>query len=117
MKTAANKIYGINASRHLNLEGYTEQTTFMNDFAIAEQFGIEAVKDTFKRAFDEWKDDIKYLAELCLVTNTLCWHFYSKGNEKLSGLYADYYHQCMDYAYTDGNFNEEDTQYFFRTTD
>lgn len=35
MKTAASKVYDINASRHLNLEGYTEQTTFMNDFAIA----------------------------------------------------------------------------------
>ena len=118
MNTAASKkVYGINASRHLNLDGYTEQTTLMNDFAIAERFGLEAVADTFKRAFDELKDDIKYLAELCLVTNTLCWHFYSKGNMKLSELYAGFYHQCMDYAYTDGNFNEEDTRYFFRTTD
>lgn len=116
MKTAAKKIYGINASRHLNLEGYTEQTTFMNDFAIAEQFGIEAVKDTFKRAFDEWKDDIVYLTELCLVTNALCWHFHSEGNEKLSRLYQDYYYQCRDYAYDD-HFNEEDIDYFFDTTD
>lgn len=117
MGTAAKKVYGINASRHLNLEGYTEQTTFMNDFAIAEQFGIKAVEDTFKRAFDELKDDIKYLTELCLVMNTLCRHFYSKGNKELSELYAGYYHQCMDYAYGDGNFSEEDVQYFFRTTD
>lgn len=41
MNTAASKkVYGINASRHLNLDGYTEQTTFMNDFAIAERFGL-----------------------------------------------------------------------------
>ena len=34
-------------------EGFT--TTFWQDFSIADAFGVAAIKDTFKRAFAEWK--------------------------------------------------------------
>ena len=32
------------------------QTTFWMDFTIADRFGINAVKDTFKRAYEEMTD-------------------------------------------------------------
>ena len=35
--------------------GYELQTTFWNDFSIADRFGLSAVQDTFNRAFKEWK--------------------------------------------------------------
>lgn len=35
--------------------GYTCKTTFWMDFSIADRFGAAAVKDTFNRAFAEWK--------------------------------------------------------------
>ena len=44
-------------------------TTFWEDFSIADAFGIEAIKDTFKRAFEEWKTNYKYLTELVIVLN------------------------------------------------
>ena len=37
--------------------GYEEKTTFAMDFDIADRFGASAVKDTFNRAFNEWKSD------------------------------------------------------------
>lgn len=48
--------------------GYDSFTTFWQDFTIAERFwGVAAIKDTFNRAFNEWKSDHKYLTELVLV--------------------------------------------------
>ena len=44
--------------------GYTQITTFYSDFSIADNFGIDAVKDTYKRAFKNWKSNYKYLTEL-----------------------------------------------------
>ena len=40
--------------------------TFYMDFTIADKFGIEAIKDTYSRAFKEWKNDYKYLTLLVL---------------------------------------------------
>lgn len=36
----------------MNVYGYETKTTFWDDFSIAEMFGINAVRDTYKRAFD-----------------------------------------------------------------
>ena len=49
------------------------QTTFWMDFTIADRFGINDVKDTFKRAYEEWKDNYVYLTELEIVMNWNCW--------------------------------------------
>ena len=49
--------------------GYELQTTFWNDFSIADRFGLSAIQDTFNRAFKEWKENYKYLTELVLVLN------------------------------------------------
>ena len=42
--------------------GYEMTTTFMRDFDIADMFGENAIKDTFKRAFDEWKGNYIYIS-------------------------------------------------------
>ena len=38
----------------MNVNGYETFTTFWQDFTIADRFGVSAIKDTFKRAFNEW---------------------------------------------------------------
>ena len=35
--------------------GYELTTTFWQDFSIADCFGVQAIRDTFNRAFEEWK--------------------------------------------------------------
>ena len=90
-------------------------TTFYSDFVIAEKFGITAIADTFKRVFDEWKDNYLYLTELAMVVNALCWEHYGKGESNLMELYADYYYKVRDYAYD--NLTGDELQHYYEVTD
>ncbi len=94
---------------------YEMKTTFWMDFTIADAFGAAAVKDTFKRAFDEWKSDVVYVTELTLVMNWKCWEQYEKGNTSLSALYSDLYYEVREWCLD--NLKGEDFEYFFETTD
>lgn len=95
--------------------GYELTTTFWQDFTIADVFGIKAVKDTYKRAFEEWKNDCVYLTELCIVMNLKCWHHYEEGNVELSELYGEYYYQTREYALD--NLKNDELMFFIETTD
>ena len=58
---------------------YEYFTTFWSDFSIAERFGYEAIDDTAERAYEEWKNDVKYLTELVMILNHKCWMYYHDG--------------------------------------
>lgn len=97
-------------------------TTFHQDFAIAECFGINAVKDTYNRSFDEFKTNYLYLTELVVVLNQRCWHHYNKYQQtkqpiysELSKLYSDYYYKARDYALD--NLKGEQFKHFWEVTD
>ena len=77
--------------------GYETKTTFWMDFSIADRFGIEAIKDTFKRAFDEWKEHYEYLTEMVLVLNHKIWQHY-KNRPEVAALYNDLWEQADRYA-------------------
>ena len=94
---------------------YEFKTTFWMDFTIADKFGIEAVKDTFKRAFSEWKADYIYLTELTLVINWKCWEHYEKNNIEISKLYSEYYYQLREYGLD--NLKGKELEYFIKTLD
>lgn len=95
--------------------GYQVKTTFFDDFSIADMFGEKAVKDTYKRAFKGWKTNVEFITEMVLVLNEKCWYHYGRGNEDLSRLYADLYHELNDWCYD--NLKGDDLDYYFRTTD
>ena len=95
--------------------GYTCITTFWDDFSIADRFGISAVKDTFKRAFKEWKTNYKYLTELVIVLNDKCWYYYNHNQMELSKVYSELYYQARDYALD--NLKGEEYQYYYQCTD
>lgn len=94
--------------------GYKTITTFYQDFTIADAFGVSAIKDTYKRAFNEWKDNYKYLTELVMVLNWKIWEYY-KVNDEYAQLYNDLWMQADEYART--NLHGEEAYYFYRTTD
>ena len=98
----------------MKLHDYECQTTFWEDFSIADAFGADAVKDTFKRAFAEWKGNYIYLTELVMVLNHKCWQHYGKKQE-LSELYEKLFYEAEDYAYE--NLKDEKLNYFYRITD
>ena len=99
----------------MNVNGYETQTTFWEDFSIADIFGIGAVKDTYNRAFREWKTNYIYLTELVLVLNWKCWAHYEKGNIALSEEYGRLFYKARDYALR--HLKGEEFEYFFNTTD
>lgn len=96
--------------------GYEMQTTFWSDFTIADAFGIDAIKDTYQRAFNEWKTNCKYITELSMVLNWKLFEWYNKDeNCEQWKLYQKLYMQtdtwCMD------NLKGEDLEYYIKTTD
>lgn len=97
------------------LENYDFKTTFWQDFTIADSFGVDAIKDTFKRAFGEWKNDYIYLTELVLVLNWKIWVYYYLGEEELSRTYNDLWGEADLYATE--HLKGDELEYFLRTTD
>lgn len=96
------------------LNGYVPMTTFWQDFSIAESFGADAVRDTFNRAFEEWKHDYKYGTELSLVLNHKIWQWYGKDDE-LALVYNELWAKIDDYAYD--NYDEGTFGYYWKWTD
>ena len=93
---------------------YEFQTTFWQDFTIADRFGIDAVKDTYRRAFGEWKDNYIYLTELVMVLNWKIWQYY-EDYPALAEVYNELWGKADEYACE--NLTGDEATYFFRVTD
>lgn len=96
------------------ITGYEPKTTFYMDFSIADNFGVKAVKDTFKRALESWKDNYIYLTELVMVLNWKIFEHYET-NEPLARVYNDLWEQAAMYA--EENLQGDELSYYYRTTD
>lgn len=94
--------------------GYEMKTTFWEDFTIADAFGVSAIEDTYKRAFNGWKHDYVYITELSLVLNWKMFQWYEKDDSKYQ-IYYDLYTKldawCMD------NLRNSELIYYIDTTD
>lgn len=97
--------------------GYELQSTFWMDFSIADAFGKDAVKDTFNRAFNEWKNNHVYLTELVIVLNWKIWQHYTEngGSCELSRLYNELWEKADGYAMD--NLKGEELDFFLKVTD
>ena len=96
------------------MTGYKPKTTFWTDFSIADCWGVSAIKDTFNRAFREWKGDYIYLTELVMVLNHKIWQWYEKDDKK-----AEIYNTLWQKAdaYARKNLKGDKLKYFYQTTD
>lgn len=92
----------------MRLLDYECQTTFWNDFSIAERFGAEAIKDTYRHARTGWERDLVY------VLNHKCWYWYEE-NDTFSKLYAELWEEYHDWVRD--NWKGEDLGYYLRVTD
>ena len=99
----------------MNINGYETMTTFWDDFTIADAFGASAIKDTFNRAFEEWKSNYKYLTELVMVLNWKLWQHYEQNDMALAELYDELWQQADVYACE--NLKGEELKYFYEVTD
>lgn len=91
--------------------------TFYTDFSIADRFGLDAIKDTFNRAFNEWKNNYEYLTALVITLNHKIWEHYENGGEgdEKAKLYNDLWGKADTYACD--NLKGEELKYFYRETD
>ena len=94
--------------------GYKQITTFFQDFSIADKFGFEAIRDTYNRAFKEWKSDYKYLTELVMVLNWKLWQHYEEHNKEYEKLYTELYEKADSYALK--NLKGDEFVYFYDKT-
>lgn len=98
------------------LTGYKPKTTFWQDFEIAEIFGGEkGIRDTYKRAFREWKSNVEYLTELVMVLNWKTWQHYEAKHDLLYRTYEALYFEADGWA--TANLTGDDLTYYYRTTD
>lgn len=96
------------------MTGYKPISTFYEDFSIADMFGVNAVKDTYKRAMVSWKNDYKMLTELVMVLNWKIWRWY-ESNEQLARVYNELWKKADSYAMD--NLKDDELKYFLRVTD
>ena len=94
--------------------GYELQTTFWSDFSIADRFGLSAIRDTFNRAFREWKEDYEYLTELVLVLNHKIWQYYETRPD-IASLYYTLWEEASQYAVE--NLKDDELSYYYDVTD
>lgn len=88
---------------------------FMTDFAIADRFGIAAVRDTYDRAFKEWKDNVSYFASLVMTLNHRLWMWYDAKNERMAKLYDELWKKADEWGCE--HFTGADAEYYFRFLD
>ena len=97
------------------ITGYKPKTTFWQDFNIAEMFGENGIRDTFKTAFESWKSNVEYVTELVMVLNWKMFAHNQSGNMTLARLYQELWEKadgwCCD------NLKGDDLSYFYHTTD
>lgn len=110
----ANEIEKINLKLKPFVEatGYQPKTTFWTDFSLAEPFGTLSVIDTYKRAFEEWKNNVEYLTELVMILN---WKIWQHGDTPLGHVYNDLWADADSYCMD--NMKGDDLSYFINTTD
>ena len=101
----------------LKKTNYEPKTSFWWDFTIAENFGVDAIKDTYKRAFEEWKDDFVYLTELVMVLNWKMWAWYEfeEEDEVFMRTYGELWDMTDKYARN--TLKGDEMRYYFRTLD
>ena len=96
------------------MTGYKPITTFYEDFSVADLFGVDAIRDTYKRAMESWKDDYEYLTELVMVLNWKIWEHYEK-NDEYAELYNELWEKADEYAME--HLKGEELSYFYQVTD
>ena len=95
--------------------GYKPKTTYYTDFGIAEWFGADAIRDTYERAMEAWKENIEWVTEIAMVLNWK-WHEHSAGDNRE---YADLYGELWEETdrFVNEHYKDDELAYYYRTTD
>lgn len=70
------------------------ETTFWEEFSIADNYGSDGIVEHYKLVFGQWKDNLRYLTELVLVLNWKIYQWY--GVDNTIGLTYDHLWKMTD---------------------
>ena len=90
------------------------ESSFWEEFSIAEDYGEEGVREHYNIVFPQWKDNLKYLTELVLVLNIKIFLWY--GVDDTIGLTYDQLWKETD-GYALETLKGEDLHYYLHTLD
>ena len=93
---------------------YKFETTFWEEFSIAENYGVNAVKEHYDLVFPQWRDNIRFLTELVLVLNLKLFIWFGVDDD-LGKLYEALYMDADTYALS--TFEGNDLDYYLHTLD
>ena len=93
---------------------YKFESTFWEEFSIAENYGPDGVREHYDLVFSQWKDNIKFLTELVLVLNLKLFIWF-KVDDDLGKMYEDLYVDADAYALS--SFEGDDLHYYLHTLD
>lgn len=97
------------------ITGYKPQTTFYEDFSIADRFGISAIKGTYRNGLKTAKSiGYKYLTEFVMALNWKIYEHY-KSNPILASVYNDLWEAAEEIART--TLQGDELMYYYRVTD
>lgn len=94
--------------------GFEFETSFWEEFSIAEQYGAKGVKEHFNIAFPQWKDNLEFLTELVLVLNLKVAVWF--GVDDSLGMTYDALWRMAD-GYAMDNLKGDDLHYYLSTLD
>ena len=90
------------------------ETTFWEEFSIADQYGSDGVREHYDLVFDQWKDNLKYLTELVLVLNWKIYQWYQV-DDTLGLTYDELWKKTDEYALN--TLKGDDLHYYLSTLD
>lgn len=100
--------------------GYTRKYTFFSDLAIAECYGIDAIKDTYNRIMKEWIGNRDAICEALISINYKSWRFAEEPDKQdLVEFYSELYYKALDEVvkYYEENDRNDDLVYIFGVLD
>ena len=90
--------------------GKERKTTFFSDLSIAECYGINAVKETYRDVMASWGDHLEFMCEWVICLNQKIWQHYDKHRE-LAKVYDDLWRKADDYCRK--NFKGEELRKYY----
>lgn len=87
---------------------------FWLEFTLAEKFGVDGIKSTFKKIFKAYRNNYVDLTELVLVLNCKNREHHQE-NVRFAKLYNKLYEDANDYAIQ--NLKHEQLDYYFKNID
>ena len=90
------------------------ESTFWEEFSIAEAYGPKGIREHYDLVFDQWRDNVKFLTELVLVLSLKINKWFMVDDE-LGLTYDALWRECD--AWTLKNLKGDDLHYYLSTLD